>query len=68
MKRLVIYPTFLCPFPCAFCSTRAKNSLNEMLDSIAKKEIEVENRIYKYMRENLTEKELKKARKYGWEI
>lgn len=32
MKRLVIYPTFLCPFSCAFCSTRDKNSLNEMLD------------------------------------
>ena len=42
--------------------------LNEMLDSIAKKEIETENRIYKYMRENLTEKELRKARKHGWEI
>ena len=32
MKRLVIYPTFLCPFSCAFCSTKDKNSLNEMLD------------------------------------
>ena len=42
--------------------------LNEMHDSIAKKEIETESRIYKYMRENLTEKELKKARKHGWEI
>ena len=42
--------------------------LNEMLDSIAKKEIEIESRIYKYMRENLTEKELRKARKHGWEI
>ena len=40
--------------------------LNEMLDSIVKKEIETENRIYKYMRENLTEKELKKARTHGW--
>ena len=39
-----------------------------MLDSIAKKEIETENRIYKYMRENLTEKELRKAKKHGWEI
>lgn len=42
--------------------------INEMLDSIIKKEKETENRIYKYMRENLTEKELKKARKHGWEI
>ena len=42
--------------------------LNEKLDSIIKKEREIENRIYKYMRENLTEKELKKARKHGWEI
>lgn len=32
MKRLVIYPTFLCPFACAFCSTKDKNSLNELLD------------------------------------
>ena len=32
MKRLVIYPTFLCPFACAFCATKNKNSLNEMLD------------------------------------
>ena len=32
MKRLIIYPTFLCPFACAFCSSKNKNSLNEMID------------------------------------
>lgn len=31
MKRLVIYPSFLCPFSCNFCITKNKNSLNESL-------------------------------------
>lgn len=31
MKRLVIYPSFLCPFSCNFCITKNKNSLNEVL-------------------------------------
>ena len=32
MRTLVVYPTFLCPFSCAFCLTKTKNSLNEFLD------------------------------------
>ena len=31
MKRLVIYPTFLCPFACQFCYNKNNNSLNERL-------------------------------------
>ena len=31
MKRLVVYPSFLCPFSCNFCITKNKNSLNEAL-------------------------------------
>lgn len=31
MKRLVIYPSFLCPFSCNFCITKNKNSMNEIL-------------------------------------
>lgn len=32
MKTLIVYPTFLCPYSCAFCLTKDKNSLNEFLD------------------------------------
>lgn len=32
MKTLIVYPTFLCPYSCAFCLTKNKNSLNEFLD------------------------------------
>lgn len=32
MRTLVVYPTFLCSFSCAFCLTKTKNSLNEFLD------------------------------------
>ena len=32
MRTLVVYQTFLCPFSCAFCLTKTKNSLNEFLD------------------------------------
>ena len=32
MRTLVVYPTFLCQFSCAFCLTKTKNSLNEFLD------------------------------------
>lgn len=31
MRNLVIYPSFLCPFACAFCSFKNKSSLNEIL-------------------------------------
>jgi len=32
MSRLVIYPSFMCPFSCNFCMTKNRNSLNELLD------------------------------------
>lgn len=31
MRNLVIYPSFLCPFACAFCVTKNKSSYNEIL-------------------------------------
>ena len=32
MTKLVIYPSFLCPFSCAFCATKNLNSLDEKLN------------------------------------
>ena len=42
--------------------------LDETLNKILKKEDEVTDRIYKYMKEHLTEKELTKAKKHGWQV
>lgn len=42
--------------------------LNKTFDEILKEQDEVTNRIYKYMKEHLTEKELKKAKNHGWEV
>lgn len=42
--------------------------VDEILDKIEDKEQETRNKIYIYMKENFTEKELKKARTHGWGV